>query len=206
MMPRPEVVPGSERAVLSTPVWSYETRDILFPNDQTRTFHTVRKGPGVTIVPWMKNDSGSLDVLDSNLLMIPQARPNAGNKIGWCFPAGGIDDIDEGSVEACASRELAEEAGAVAEEGFVDLGSEFTAVHFSDNLNTTVLAKGVTLGESAIELTESIGTPRVFSIGEIYEMTQRISSEGLPYVYDGITIAGLAKAALYIATKNSLRS
>lgn len=195
------VIGANPEIVLETPVWSYEKNQVIFPGNVERTFHKIHKGGGVTIVPWESSNDADRDVLDHELYVIPQVRPNANNSVGWCFPAGGIDEIDNNSIEACAKRELFEESGIVAE-NVVDLGTQHAAVHFSDVVDTTVIVSDLTVDRFNPEATEAIGKARLYTIGELFEMTQRISPEGVPYMYDGISIAGLGKASLYIARKN----
>lgn len=199
--------PGSDRVVITNPVWQYAERGIVFPDGNVRTFHTIRKKPGVTIVPWTTSDQPELPLAQHRFLMVPQVRPNADHAIGYCFPAGGFEPSDEeepNKVIACATREFTEEAGRTADT-YVDLGYEYCAVHFSDCRNHTVLASSLHVVDTQHEKWEVIGKPTEFCLEEIFSMTQVISPDGQPYFYDGVSMGSLLKVTLHLTTSYLIR-
>jgi ADP-ribose pyrophosphatase len=125
-------------------------------------------------------------------VLLRQYRHAAGGYI-WELPAGVLASPEE-PPEACAARELREEAGLVASE-LRRLGTIFTTPGFCDERIHLFLARGLREEGHGHEADEVITEITRFPLGEALAMVRRGE------VVDGKTIAGLylAAAALGLA-------
>jgi ADP-ribose pyrophosphatase len=124
--------------------------------------------------------------------LIRQYRYAAGGYI-WELPAGVLDSPDE-PPEACAARELREEAGLVAAE-LRRLGTIFTTPGFCDERIHLFLARGLSEEGHGHEADEVIAEIARVPLAEALAMIQRGE------IVDGKTIAGLHLAAAALGSR-----
>ncbi len=139
----------------------------------------VRHPGAAAVVPLLDPDAA-----DPTVLLLRQYRYAAGNTI-WEIPAGVVEPGED--PQACAHRELLEEAGARAA-SMDHLTSFFTTPGFTDERIHLFLASGITAGEPNHERDEFIEV-RPQTLSHVLEMIR----DG--EIVDGKTVVGL----LYVA-------
>jgi ADP-ribose pyrophosphatase len=120
------------------------------------------------------------------VVLLRQYRHAAGGYI-WEVPAGMLASPDE-APEACAARELREEAGVTAGE-LTRLGMIFPTPGFCDERIHLFLARALTRGEHGRDADEDIAELRWVPLAEALAMTRRGE------IVDAKTMCGLHLAA-----------
>ena len=173
----------SERIVYDGRVVRVGLADVQLPTGRSVELEIVRHPGASAVVPFCSADE---------VLLIEQYRFAAAGNL-WEVPAGKLDPGEP--PEACAARELEEEAGQRA--GRLEhLGSIFTTPGFTDEVIHLFSAHDLTPSEQCLEADEVIRVvPTPFS-------------EAIEMVFDGrIRDAKSALALLYAARRNGrLRS
>ncbi len=153
---------------------------VRFPDGSTGELELVRHPGAAAVVPCASDPQGD----DPTILMIKQYRYATGGWL-WEVPAGTLGPGED--PEACARRELAEEAGVTAAE-LRRLTSIWTTPGFTDEVIHLYLATGL-----------EVGTPRR-ERDEFIEVTPRPLSQVLRGIRDGeIRDAKTIAAILYMA-------
>lgn len=121
---------------------------VRFPNGSEGVLEMVRHPGAAAVVPFLDPPTDP----DPRVLLIRQFR-HAANGWMWEVPAGTLEPGEP--VEACAARELAEEAGCTAREL-----RRLTAIHttpgFTDEVIHLFLATGLVRGRTAHEADEFV--------------------------------------------------
>lgn len=151
--------------------------DVVLPNGEAIELEVIRH-QGASAV-------AAVDA-DRRVVLIRQFRHAAGGFI-WELPAGVLDHPGE-PPEACASRELLEEAG-LAADTITRLGSILTTPGFCDERIHLFLAQGLHDGATAREHDEVISEVARLPLAEALGMVR----DGA--IVDAKTIAGLHLAA-----------
>jgi ADP-ribose diphosphatase len=168
------------RRVYSGRVVRLDVDTVRFPDGSTGELEVVRHPGAAAVVPCASEPTGA----DPVILMLRQFRYAAGGSL-WEIPAGTLAPGE--TPEACARRELLEEAG-VAAERIEPLTSIWTTPGFTDEVIHLFLATGLTTGTAAREPDEFI------------EVVPRPLSGVLAGIRDGeIRDAKSIVAILYIA-------
>src|SRR5881628_534929 len=136
------------RRVYSGRVVRLDVDTIRFPDGSTGELEVIRHPGAAAVVPCASDPSGA----DPTILLIKQYRYAAGGTL-WEVPAGTLGPGED--PEACARRELAEEAGVTATT-LRRLTSIWTTPGFTDEMIHLYLATGLTAGTPARERDEFI--------------------------------------------------
>ncbi len=121
---------------------------VRFPDGSTGELELIRHPGAAAVVPCASDPRGP----DPTILLIRQFRYATGGML-WEVPAGTLDPGED--PEACARRELAEEAGVTAAE-LRRLTSVWTTPGFTDEVIHLYMATGLTTGTPARERDEFI--------------------------------------------------
>lgn len=177
----PKSSPIVSRRVYSGRVFDVDLDEVRFPDGSTGELEIIRHPGAAAVVPVASSIETSTD---PTLLMLRQFRHAAGGEL-WEIPAGRLD-VGE-SPEACARRELLEEAGVEAER--LELLTEiYTTPGFTDERIHLFAAFGLRAGEPNREPDEFIEVSPM-SLSQVLE---KIASGE---ICDGKTIV----AVLYLA-------
>jgi ADP-ribose pyrophosphatase len=137
---------------------------VRFPDDSTGVLEMIRHPGACAVVPFLDSPRAA----DPRVLLIRQFR-HAANDFIWEVPAGTLDPGE--SPEACARRELVEEAGYGA--GSLDhLSSIFTTPGFTDEIIHLYLAHDLRRSAERRDRDEFI-TVHHFAWSEIGRMIRR---------------------------------
>jgi len=139
----------ASRRVYTGRVVRLDVDTVRFPDGSTGELEIIRHPGAAAIVPCL-SDPRTSD--DPTILLIRQFRYAAGGPL-WEVPAGTLDPGEE--PEACARRELLEEAGVTAER-LERLTSILTTPGFTDEVIHLYLATGLTTGAPSRERDEFI--------------------------------------------------
>src|SRR5213593_1059512 len=171
----------ASRRVYTGRVVRLDVDTVSFPDGSTGELEIIRHPGAAAIVPCL-SDPRTSD--DPTILLIRQFRYAAGGVL-WEIPAGTLAPGE--SPEACARRELLEEAGVTAER-LERLTSIYTTPGFTDEVIHLFMASGLAAGATAHERDEFI------------EVVSRPLSEVLTGIRDGeIRDAKTCLAILYMA-------
>ncbi len=155
--------------------------DVTLPNGHTMTLEIVRH-PGASAV-------AAVDA-QGRVTLLRQYRHAIGGYL-WEVPAGKLDPGE--SPETCAARELAEEAGLVADT-LESAGSIVTCPGFCDEVIHLFIATGLHTVPNALEADEVIDTVVTVPLAEALDMIR--GGE----IRDAKTIAALLQADLRLGT------
>ena len=170
----------ASRRVYSGRVVRLDVDTVRFPDGSTGELELVRHPGAAAVVPCASGPTGA----DPVILMLRQFRYAAAGPL-WEIPAGTLAPGE--TPEACARRELLEEAG-VSAEHVEPLTSIWTTPGFADEVIHLFLATGLTAGTAAPERDEFI------------EVVPRPLSQVLAGIRDGeIRDAKSIVAILYMA-------
>ncbi len=168
------------RRIYSGKVIRLDVDTVRFPDGSTGELELIRHPGAAAIVPCASDPAAG----DPTILMIRQFRYAAGGVL-WEVPAGTLAPGE--APEACARRELLEEAGVTAER-VERLTTVWTTPGFTDEAIHLFWARGLTPGTAAREPDEFI------------EVVPRPLSDVLAGVRDGeIRDAKTVAAILYMA-------
>jgi len=168
------------RRIYSGKVIRLDVDTVRFPDGTTGELELIRHPGAAAVVPFTSDPAGS----DPAILMIRQFRYAAGGVV-WEVPAGTLAPGE--APEACARRELLEEAGVTAQR-VERLTSIWTTPGFTDEVIHLFWAQGLTPGTAAREPDEFI------------EVVPRPLSTVLAAIRDGeIRDAKTVAAILYMA-------
>jgi ADP-ribose diphosphatase len=170
----------ASRRIYSGRVLRLDIDTVRFPDGSTGELELIRHPGAAAVVPCASDPRGQ----DPTILLIKQYRYATGGVL-WEVPAGTLDPGEE--PEACARRELAEEAGVTAVQ-LRRLTSIWTTPGFTDEVIHLYLATGLTTGAPARERDEFI------------EVEPQPLSRALNWIRDGeIRDAKTIVAILYMA-------
>lgn len=122
----------SSRRAFSGRVIHLDLDQVRFPDGSEGTLEMVRHPGAAAVVPFLDDPSAP----DPRVLLIRQFR-HAADQWLWEIPAGTLEPGE--SIEACAARELREEAGSTAER-LERLTSIYTTPGFTDEVIHLFLA------------------------------------------------------------------
>jgi ADP-ribose pyrophosphatase len=165
---------------------------VRFPDGSIGEMEMIRHRGAAAVLPVL----GSLESPDPEVILIKQYRYAADGEL-FEIPAGGIDDSDA-SWEACARRELEEEAGLKAGR-LLPLTRIYTTPGFTDEVIHLFVATDLSDGSQTLEKDEFVELVRIpFSEAMEWVRTGRI--------VDGKTIATLLFAGRFLLgrTANTL--
>lgn len=97
----------ASRRIFTGKIVNLDVDTVRFPDGSTADLEMIRHPGSAAVVPVLSDEAAS----DPQILMLRQYRYAAGGPI-WEVPAGRVDPGED--PEACARRELLEEAGATA--------------------------------------------------------------------------------------------
>jgi ADP-ribose pyrophosphatase len=137
------------RRVYTGRVVRLDVDTVRFPDGSTGELEIIRHPGAAAIVPCLSDPRASVD---PTILLIRQFRYAAGGPL-WEVPAGTLNPGED--PDACARRELLEEAG-VSAERLQRLTSIFTTPGFTDEVIHLYVATGLTAGEPSRERDEFI--------------------------------------------------
>lgn len=166
---------GSRR-VYSGRVLDLDIDTVQFPDGSVGELEMIRHSGASAVVPVLSADAAA----EPELLLLRQFRHAADGAI-WEIPAGRLDPGE--TPDACARRELREEAGLAAGR-LTHLTTIYTTPGFTDEQVHLFVARDLTQGEHRREADEFMET-RPFALGQILAMIQ--SGE----IVDGKTITSL---------------
>jgi ADP-ribose pyrophosphatase len=167
---------AATRRVYTGRVLNLDVDTVRFPDGSEGELEIIRHPGAAAVVPLASDPAGA----DPVILMIRQYRYAAGGPL-WEIPAGRLDAGE--APEACARRELQEEAGVAA--GRLDrLTTIWTTPGFTDEAIHLFLASDLTAVETAREPDEFI------------EVVPRPLSEVLAAIRDGEIRDGKTVAAI----------
>jgi ADP-ribose pyrophosphatase len=138
----------ASRRIYTGRVVRLDVDTVRFPDGSTGELELVRHPGAAAVVPCASDPHGE----DPTILMIKQYRYAAGGPL-WEVPAGTLGPGE--APQACARRELTEEAGVTAAE-LAPLTSIWTTPGFTDEVIHLYLATGLTAGTPARERDEFI--------------------------------------------------
>lgn len=157
--PRTRASTISSRRVYEGRVLTLDVDTVQFPDDSTGELELIRHSGAAAVIPFLDAPRDS----SARVLLIRQFR-YAADRFLYEIPAGRIDGRE--SPEACARRELLEEAGCTAE-SFVRLGGFFTTPGFIDEYIHAFMATGLTRGEASPEQDEFIHVDSISLAGAL---------------------------------------
>src|SRR2546428_13420994 len=131
------------RRVYAGRVVRLDVDTVRFPDGSTGELELIRHPGAAAVVPCLTDPQGS----DPTILMIKQYRYAAGGPL-WEIPAGTLDSGE--APEACARRELLEEAGVTARR-LERLTAIWTTPGFTDEGIHLYIASGLGPGAAARE-------------------------------------------------------
>jgi ADP-ribose pyrophosphatase len=138
----------SSRRIYTGRILNLDVDTVRFPDGSVGDLEMIRHPGAAAVVPFV--DDPRMD--DPEVLMIHQFR-HAADRFVWEVPAGRLDPGEE--PEACARRELEEEAGVVA--GALErLTTIFTTPGFTDERIHLFLATGLRPGATRREADEFV--------------------------------------------------
>jgi len=137
------------RRVYDGRVVRVEVDTVRFPDGSTGELEIIRHPGAAAIVPCTSDPQGDPD---PTILLIRQYRYATGGFL-WEIPAGTLNPGED--PEACARRELREEAGVTADR-LQRLTSIWTTPGFTDEVIHLYLASGLTAGKPSRERDEFI--------------------------------------------------
>src|SRR2546421_5126642 len=144
------------RRVYSGRVVRLDVDTIRFPDGSTGELEVIRHPGAAAVVPCLTDPKGS----DPTILMIKQYRYATGGPL-WEIPAGTLDAGE--APEACARRELLEEAGVTAQR-LERLTAIWTTPRFTDEVIHLYMASGLRTGTAPRERDQVIEVvPRALS-------------------------------------------
>lgn len=138
----------ASRRIYTGRVVRLDVDTVRFPDGSTGELELIRHPGAAAVVPCASDPRGP----DPTILLIRQFRYATGGML-WEVPAGTLDPGED--PEACARRELAEEAGVTAAE-LRRLTSVWTTPGFTDEVIHLYMATGLTAGTPARERDEFI--------------------------------------------------
>ncbi len=164
------------RRVHTGRVLNLDLDHVRFPNGSEGTLEMIRHPGAAAVVPFLD----APDATDPRILMIRQFR-HAADTWMWEIPAGTLEPGEP--VEACAARELTEEAGCTASR-LERLTAIYTTPGFTDEVIHLFLATGLTRVGTAHEDDEfmEIHEVRWSSVGQMIRQGE---------IRDGKTLATL---------------
>ena len=149
------------RRVYTGKTVSLDIDEVRFPNGSVGELEIFRHPGASAVVPFLSDPAGE----DPQILLIRQYRYAAGGYL-YEIPAGRLDP-DEDPL-ACASRELQEETGCLAER-IENLYTFFPTPGFCDEKIHIFMAVGLTRGESSLESDEFLEV-EVIALSRALEM------------------------------------
>ena len=164
---------------------------VRFPNGSEGVLEVVRHRGAVAVLPLYEPDERA-GTSGPEVLLLKQYRYAAGGML-WEVPAGKLDEGE--APEACAARELEEEAGVKAAR-LVPLMTLLTTPGFSDERIHLFLASGLTEGVQALETHEVIECHRM-SLADAVQMVQ--AGE----IVDSKTVCLLLLAAMVVGREHA---
>jgi ADP-ribose pyrophosphatase len=165
---------------------------VRFPDGSTGELEMIRHRGAAAVLPV----AGSLEAPDPEVILIKQYRYAADGEL-FEIPAGGIDDADA-SWEACARRELEEEAGLKAGR-LLPLTRIYTTPGFTDEVIHLFVATELSDGSQTLEKDEFVELVRVpFSEAMDWVRTGKI--------VDGKTVATLLFVGRFVLSRAGRKS
>ena len=168
------------RRVYSGRTVSLDIDQVRFPNGSVGELEIFRHPGASAVVPFLSDPAGE----DPQILLIRQYRYAAGGYL-YEIPAGRLDPGED--PLACASRELQEETGCVAER-IENLYTFFPTPGFCDEKIHIFMAVGLTRGEAALESDEFLEV-------EVISMTRALEMIRNGEIRDAKTALGIFYAA-----------
>ena len=153
---------------------------VRFPNGSVGELEIFRHPGASAVVPFMSDPTGD----DPQILLIRQYRYAAGGYL-YEIPAGRLDEGED--PMACATRELREETGCVADR-VEYLYTFFTTPGFVDEKIHLFMAVGLTRGDSSLESDEFLEV-------EIVSLSRALEMIRVGEIKDGKTTIGILYAA-----------
>jgi ADP-ribose pyrophosphatase len=138
----------SSRRIYTGRVLNLDLDAVRFPDGSVGELEMIRHPGASAVVPFADDPRGP----DPTVLMIRQFR-HAADRYVWEIPAGRLDPGE--SPEACARRELEEEAG-VTTTALERLTTIYTTPGFTDEQIHLFLATGLTAGTERREADEFV--------------------------------------------------
>lgn len=154
-------------------VISVDQDTVQFPDGSEGTLEMVRHPGASAVLPFLTDPDGT----DPQVLLLRQYRYAAGDFI-YEIPAGRLDHGED--PEACARRELLEEAGCVADR-LTRVTGFYTTPGFTDEYIHAFMASGITRGHSARE-------PDEFIVVEAHPLSRVLQMIEGGQIVDGKTI------------------
>ena len=174
----------ASRSVYCGTVLDVREDTVRFPNGSEGILEIVRHRGAAAVLP-LYGPEDCASAAGPDVILLRQYRHAVGSTI-WEAPAGKLDEGE--SPEACAARELEEEAGVTASR-LVPLTTLLTTPGFSDERIHLFLATGLRAGRQALEEHEVIECHRM-SLARAVELV--LSGD----IVDGKTVSLLLMAAV----------
>lgn len=156
---------------------------VRFPDGSSGPLEMIRHPGASAVVPFLDEPESP----DPRILLLRQFRHAAGDSYIWEIPAGRLDPGE--TPEACAARELTEEAGMVASR-MVRLTTFYTTPGFTDEKIHLFMAVGLNEGEHRREHDEFMEV-HTFHWSKVWQMME--SGE----ICDGKTLLALFYARAF---------
>lgn len=134
---------------------------VQFPGGHEGIYTVVDKADFATIIP--VHDDGRIQLVE--LYRYPVGR------LCWELPQGSWEDNPDADPADVARGELAEETGLIAED-IIKLGEMFNSYGLVSQTCHIFLARGLTQGQTAREVTEEGMETASFTLTEVKDMTQ----------------------------------
>jgi ADP-ribose pyrophosphatase len=166
----------SSRRVFSGRVLDLDVDTVRFPDGSVGDLEMIRHPGASAVVPFVNDPRGA----DPEVLLIRQFR-HAAERYVWEIPAGRLEPGE--APEACARRELEEEAGVTAGE-LRRLTTIYTTPGFTDERIHLFLASGLGEGTERREADEFLEVHRM-----LWSRVLRLIEQG--EVEDGKTLVAL---------------
>lgn len=159
---------------------------VRFPDGSSGPLEMIRHPGASAVVPFLDEPEAP----DPRILLLRQFRHAAGDSYIWEIPAGRLDPGE--TPEACAARELTEEAGMVASR-MVRLTTFYTTPGFTNEKIHLFMAVGLKEGEHRREHDEFMEV-HTFQWSKVWQMME--SGE----ICDGKTLLALFYAQAFRGT------